>query len=107
VALLGQWDEDWNESFNEVLSNLMRETRGGVWNGITLNRDAITVDGIENGSERALKDFLESVVRQANADVGHRKQRRREVKAKAEADAANRKSSAQQITDTFRGFGRN
>lgn len=107
VILLGEWDEDWNESFNEVLSILMRETRGGTWGGITLIRDAITVDGVEKGSERALQEFLESVIRQANSDVGRRKQRKDEAKAKAETEAASQEASAEEMTDTFRGFGRN
>jgi hypothetical protein len=106
VALLGEWDEDWNESFNEILAILMRETRGGVWGRITLIRDAITVVGVEKGSENALKEFLESVVRQANSDVGRRKQHKDEARKKTEAETANRKSSAEQMTDTFRGFGR-
>ncbi|HEY5816190.1 MAG TPA: hypothetical protein VIS95_07610 [Solirubrobacterales bacterium] len=106
VALVGEWDEDWNESFNEILSILMRETRGGVWGRITLIRDAITVDGVEKGSEAALKGFLESVVRQANSDVVPRKQRKDEARKKAGTEAANRKASAEQMTDTFRGFGR-
>jgi Fe2+ transport system protein B len=107
VALLGEWDEDWNSSFEEILAMLMRETRGGTWGRITLIRDAIAVDNVEEGSEVSLKEFLESVVQQANSDVSRRKQRKDEARAKAEAEAASRESSAKAMTDKFRGFGSN
>ncbi len=106
MPLLGAWDQDWNESFNSVLQPLMRETRGGVWGEVTLIRDAITVKGVEPGSEAALKEFLESVVRQANEDVVRRKQATAEAEAAREAHASERASTAEQMTETFRAFGK-
>jgi len=106
VPLLGERDEDWNESFNQMLSILMRETRGGVWADVRLIRDAIAVEGVEKGSEAALKEFLEAVVRQANSDVVRRKGLKREAEARAEAESASKAASAEEMTDTFRNFGR-
>jgi hypothetical protein len=89
-----------------MLSLLMRETRGGVWADVRLIRDAIVVEGVEKGSEAALKEFLEAVVRQANSDVVRRKGLKREAEARSEAESASKAASAEEMTDTFRNFGR-
>lgn len=105
VPLLGEWDDDWNDSFNEMLSFLMQETRGGVWGHVRLIRDAIVVEEVEKGSETALKEFLEAVVRQANSDVARRKNDQQQARSRAESEAADRASTAEGMTKTFRDFG--
>jgi hypothetical protein len=104
VPLTGAWDEDWNESFKEALGHLLRETRGGVWREVVLIRDAVTVNGVEEGSENALRAFLELVVHQANQDVGSRKRKKAEREEERAAKERERGDLANRMTERFRSF---
>ncbi|MFL5900080.1 MAG: hypothetical protein ACJ75S_02630 [Solirubrobacterales bacterium] len=105
VPLRGEWDDDWNASFSEALGHRMRETRGGVWGEVSLIRDAVIVKGVESDSVDALRAFLESIVANANADVGRRKQAKAEAEAAERAEAAEHAASQEALTEKFRSFG--
>jgi hypothetical protein len=62
----GEPTPQWDESFEEALSWMMRETRGGVWGKVWRQPGRIRVDGLQDGSEDALKQFLNDAVRRAN-----------------------------------------
>jgi hypothetical protein len=73
---------------------------------VGLIRDAITVEGVEKGSESALREFLEAVVRQANSDIARRKAEKSKARVRTESEAAGKVASTEGMTKTFREFGR-
>jgi hypothetical protein len=67
--------------WNEVMSYLMEETRGGLWESPLWTGSHIVVEGVEPGSEAALKAFLDEAVRQA---IRHAERAASDARAEAE-----------------------
>jgi hypothetical protein len=66
VALTGRSSKAWRTRFEAV--HALLEHSEGDWGVVGLTRKAIEVDGVREGSEEALRHFLESIVLQANAE---------------------------------------
>lgn len=103
VGLTGDVDKQWRTGFGRVANRLGREGRGGAWDAVRFKRGAIEVTGVQDGSEEPLRHFLESVVRQANADAAS------PTADDASDDEQNlqgeEKDVAQELTERFRRFG--
>jgi hypothetical protein len=69
VDLGGEAPKDWASRFRAVLSRL-RHDGGEPWGEIKLARRRIEVADVAEGSEGDLRHLLESVVLQANTDLG-------------------------------------
>jgi len=102
VALSGGLDPDWNKSFGRIMRPLQRETPEGSWGEVRLMRGALQVTGVQDGSEGALRDFLETAVRQANDDVVRRGLAQEKAAERERAEVEDVAESAGRMTDRFR-----
>jgi len=103
VGLTGENESGWNQSFDWILEPLMRESRGGVWGRVVLSGDKIVVHDVGgDDSVKPLQDFLESVVRQANSDLAHRKVEHEQSKKARDQQKAQKAVQAEGLTDKFR-----
>src|SRR5436305_1183054 len=67
VGLSGAKSKDWRARFENVVALL--DTPHSEWGEVTLVKDRINVEGVQQGGESDLRHFLESIVMQANADT--------------------------------------
>jgi hypothetical protein len=67
VELVGDAVKGWVKDFKVVLALL--EHNSHTWGTISLVKGTIKVAGVRDGSEGALRHFLESVVLQVNSDL--------------------------------------
>ncbi len=67
VELTGPASKAWKARFENVLALL--GTPHSSWREVRLTKRAITVAGLQEGSESELRHFLESIVLQANSDT--------------------------------------
>jgi hypothetical protein len=67
VQLAGASSKAWKARFENVLALL--DTPHGRWREVSLTKKAISVSGVQHGSEAELRHFLESAVLQANTDT--------------------------------------
>jgi uncharacterized protein YjiS (DUF1127 family) len=67
VALTGRSSKAWRTRFEAVHALLEHSERG--WGEVGLTRKAIEVEAVREGSEEALRHFLESLVLQVNAEL--------------------------------------
>ncbi len=67
VELTGKGSKVWKARFENVLALL--DTPHTTWGSVRLNKRAVEVAGVQQGTEPALRHFLESVVLQANSDT--------------------------------------
>lgn len=67
VALTGRSSKAWRTRFEAVHALLEHSERD--WGEVGLTRRAIEVEGVHEGSEEALRHFLESIVLQVNAEL--------------------------------------
>ncbi len=102
VALAGGLDSDWNKSFNRIMRPLQRETPEGLWGEVRLIRGALEVTGVQDGSEGALRDFLETAVQQANNEVVRRGLAEEKAAERERAEVEDVTESADRMTDRFR-----
>jgi hypothetical protein len=97
VRLTGDVPKGWDKDFKVVLALLGKGSDG--WGEINVNKKAIEVANVRQGSEGDLRHLLESVLLQVNADLqgDH-----------AQADEQGGQDPVQQADDamaeTFRGF---
>jgi hypothetical protein len=97
VALTGRASKAWRERFEAVHALLEHSERD--WGGVVIKRKAIEVEGVHEGSEEALRHFLESVVLQANAELAPD-----DDGASASIDATPQLASDRRMSAAFRGF---
>lgn len=67
VELTGKGSKVWKARFENVLALL--DTPHTTWGSVRLNKRAVEVAGVQQGTEPELRHFLESVVLQANSDT--------------------------------------
>jgi hypothetical protein len=101
VELIGDAPKGWGKDFRGVLALLEQSKRS--WGTISLAKSTIKVLDVEDGSEEALRHFLESVVLQVNSDLGLHDDVPDAEDEQAESGAAQR-ASEREMTATFRGF---
>jgi hypothetical protein len=98
VDLTGKGSKAWTARFENVLALL--DTPHTTWRAVRLNKRAVKVIGVQQGSEPDLRHFLESVVLQANSDT-----QPEAPDDDAETDDAGEESDVdEQMTATFRAF---
>src|ERR1700704_3462648 len=98
VELTGKGSKAWRARFENVLALL--DTPHTVWDEVRLNKSAVKVAGVRQGTEPELRHFLESVVLQANSDT-----QPEEPEDDAESDEDGKKSEVdEQMTATFNAF---
>jgi hypothetical protein len=98
VELTGKGSKAWKARFENVLALL--DTPHAGWGDVRLNKSAVKVTDVQQGTEPELRHFLESVVLQANSDT--QPQAPEDV---AEIDeAAEEPDVDEQMTATFKAF---
>jgi hypothetical protein len=98
VELTGRGTRAWKARFENVLALL--DTPHSKWGEVRLKKNAVKVDGPQQGSEAELRHLLESSVLQANSDT-----QPEPPEEDAETDDAGGVSDAdRQMTATFRSF---
>jgi len=97
VELTGAASKRWSKRFDAVDALLGRNEH--EWGTVTLTRKAIEVAGVREGSEGALRHFLESLVLEVNAELDPDAREEPAVSDEDPQRAAERKMAA-----TFRGF---
>ncbi len=98
VDLTGKGSKIWKAHFENVLALL--DTPHTTWGAVRLNKSAIRVVGVQQGTEPELCHFLESVVLQANSDT-----QPEAPEDGAETDDAGEEPDVdEQMTATFRAF---
>jgi hypothetical protein len=103
VELTGANSKAWRRRFESVLTLL--ETSHSQWGEVRINRNAIRVAEVGQGSETELRHFLESVVLQVNSELPQPK----ESTQGDEADVVETKADEaahvdRQMTAAFRAF---
>ena len=100
VELSGKSSKEWNARFTTVLSLL--DPRRSDWGEVRQMKNRIRVADVREGTESELRHFLESIVLQANSDVGPEE----ETSQAPDDDARNEPESTrdEQMTATFRSF---
>jgi hypothetical protein len=99
VPLAGEPPSGFKNALAHVIERLARG--GHDWGEIKVTKSKLRVDGVSEGSESALRHFLEAAVLQANADV------RAEDDDDDDSDSGSgdeRSEPDQAMTDAFRGF---
>jgi len=84
--------KEWVERLAQIVDRLARA--GSGWSAIEVGKREVHVEGVEAGSEKDLRHFLESAVLQANADQ----------ESDDEPSGATRSEEDQARTDAFRAF---
>ena len=98
VELTGKGSKAWKARFENVLALL--DTPHTAWSGVRLNKNAVKVVGVQQGTELELRHFLESVLLQANSDT-----QPKAPEDDAEADDAGEEPDIdEQMTATFKAF---
>jgi hypothetical protein len=101
VELLGDPVRGWGKDFRGVLALLEQSNR--TWGTISLAKSTITVADVQDGSEEALRHFLESVVLQVNSDLDLHDAVSGGDSGRAESDEA-QSAAEREMAATFRGF---
>ncbi len=98
VELTGKNSKAWKARFENVLALL--DTPHSAWGAVHLNKNAIEVAEVRQGTESELRHLLESAVLQANSDT-----QPKAPEAAAETDdAGDERGIDEQMTQTFRAF---
>lgn len=97
VALTGRSSKAWRTRFEAVHALLEHSERD--WGEVGLTREAIEVEAVREGSEEALRHFLESLVLQVNAEL-----QPDDVGEEALTAADPQMASDRRMAATFRGF---
>src|SRR5277367_4733437 len=97
VALTGRSSKAWRTRFEAVHALLEHSERD--WGKVGLTRKAIEVEAVGEGSEEALRHFLESLVLQVNAEIPPD-----DARDEALTDADPQMASDRRMAGTFRGF---
>jgi hypothetical protein len=98
VELTGRGSKAWKARFENVLALL--DTPHSKWSEVRLNKNAVRVDGLQQGSEPELRHLLESIVLQANSDTQPEPP---EVDAETDDDREG-PDADERMTATFRAF---
>src|ERR1700730_11634160 len=69
VQLEGTPNEAWIKTFEWARRSLAHETRAGGWGTVSLTGKMIEVQGVDSDSAEALMGFLDTIVRQTNAQA--------------------------------------
>jgi hypothetical protein len=96
-------DWAWAEAFDSVNGWMSRETRGGIWGAAVLTPDGIMVEEVVEGSEAALRQFLDSVVRQTEQELGRRSAEVSQTHQRMIDNLTAQKEADQRMTELFRG----
>jgi hypothetical protein len=95
----------WWQSFGQAIEILSKEITGAQWEVIRqlgTQPEGIEVSGVHEGSEDALRRFLDSAVRKGNEQAEHAAvELERQLKAR-EAHKAAGKETAEQLKEAFR-----
>lgn len=101
VPVVGSGEPGWELAFTARGARQQHEIRGGVWEAPVCDGEKITVDGVREGSEAALRTYLEELVVVANEDVAQKKGEQ-ERKYEALRQRVQRDATQQRMTDRFR-----
>lgn len=97
VAVSGEHDDDWDETFARTLALL---STSGAWGRPTFKKSKVTVPDVQEGEEDALRFALDGAVQEANA---HRAQDASADEDDDEtADDDGRSDADQRMTERFR-----
>ncbi len=99
VELTGKGSKAWKARFESVLALL--DTPHTTWGAVRLNKSAVKVIGVQQGTEPELRHFLESVVLQANSDTQPEVP---EDDAETDDTGEEEPDVDEQMTATFRAF---
>jgi hypothetical protein len=98
VGLTGKGSKAWKARFENVQALL--DTPHTAWGEVRLNKSAVKVASVQQGTESELRHFLESVVLQANSDT----QPATPADDAESNDAVEDPGIDKQMTATFRAF---
>ncbi len=98
AALSESPSTSWNAIFNQRAHNQADEVRGGSWSMPTLDpqNDKIIVDGVADGSEGALRTYLNDLVAGVSEQEAEHRQRAEAAITELQQD---RETQAQQAAD--------
>jgi hypothetical protein len=102
VPLTGSDNAAWTGAFQTVNGWLSQETRGGVWGAVTLNPDTITVEQVEEGSEDALRQFLDGLVQQTERELERRRADEAQQNQSAGDDLEAQREADERMAERFR-----
>ena len=113
VPIEGDPNPDWDAAFARSVEAHRHEVWGGQWGHVRHGRDEIRVEQVSEGSERALRDFLDACIngaeqrlRQEAADRREDdealEQRRTEASHEFEPTLGAHRAAAQRMTKRFR-----
>ena len=99
VELSGRSAKEWNARFATLFSPL--DPRHSDWGEVRQTKNRIRVADVRQGTESELRHFLESIVLQANSDVGAE-----ETSQASDDEAQNEPPTTldAQMTETFMSF---
>ena len=98
AALSESPSTSWDAIFNQRAHNQANEVRGGSWNMPTRDpqNDKIVVDGVADGSEGALRSYLDNLVAGVSEEEAQHRQRAEAAVTQLQND---REAHAQQAAD--------
>jgi hypothetical protein len=113
VPLEGDADPDWDAAFRRVVDARRHEVWGGHWGHVRHRPDQVCVEQVTEGSEKALREFLETCIGQAEqelhqAEVDRREDdealalRRIESSHGFDPTGSRKRADARRMTDRFR-----
>jgi hypothetical protein len=113
VPIEGDPDPDWDDAFRRAVERRRHEVWGGHWGHVRHRPDQICVEQVAEGSERALREFLDACVAEAERNVRQEQAERREDEAALErrrtessydydSMGARKQADAQRMADRFR-----
>jgi hypothetical protein len=86
VPLEGGADPDWDDAFRRVVEAHRHEVWGGQWGHIRHRPDQLCVEQVTEGSEKALREFLDACIQETEARM-----RQDEAERRDDAEALARK----------------
>jgi hypothetical protein len=103
VELAAEPDQFWRNAWAELAQRLAYETgRPAVPDSVSSYSRAIRVDGVEPGSERAVRRMLEEMVVNTNRSAVRAREKSAQERAQAQAADEAREASVKSMTDRFR-----
>ncbi len=99
VPLSGSASKSWSERFGAVLRLLDRSKQ--TWDGVSLDKKAVEVSGLQPGSEGDVRHFLESIVVEVNSELTPAENREQ---ARVEDSIDPQEQADREMTESVRAF---
>lgn len=92
---------DWLRMFTEALKSQAREVRG-AWGKITVTSQGVQVDALGEGSQLALREYLDSVIARTNEAYARGEEKLRERVQVEDDERDRRRKIAEKMAEDLR-----